>query len=279
MKNQICIVTGANSGIGKETSRGLAKNDATVIMVCRSRHRGEAALADIKATTGNDDVHLMVADLSSQESIRQFSQEFKAVHQNLHILVNNAGGMFFKRQLSVDNLELTFALNHLGYFLLTNLLLDVLKASAPARIINVASNAHFNQSIDFDDLQNHQGYRFMNVYGISKLANILFTYELARRLEGSGVTANCLHPGVVATNLFRSNGLLGRIGTIIIKPFLISPKIGAETPIYLATSPEVEGITGKYFVDKKETPSSKVSRDLILARQLWVVSERLTGLA
>src|SRR5581483_7870588 len=204
MQGKVCIVTGANSGIGRITALELARLGAQVVMVCRDRARGEAALAEIKQATGNNQVELMLCDLSSQADIRRFADEFKATHARLDVLVNNAGVYQRKRATTVDGLEATFAVNHLGYFLLTNLLLDVLKQSAPSRIINVASGAHASGHINFDDLQGERQYKGVRAYCHSKLANILFTLELARRLAGTGITANSLHPGAVATGIFRA---------------------------------------------------------------------------
>lgn len=278
MQDKICIVTGANSGIGKVTARELAKMGATVVMVCRSQERGQAAQAEIKAASHNDSVDLMLADLSSQAAIRRLAQSFKEKYQQLDVLVNNAGAVFMQRRLSEDGLEMTFALNHLGYFLLTNLLLDVIKASAPARIVNVSSEAHRGRKINFDDLQGEQSYSGYNDYGQSKLANILFTYELARRLEGSGVTVNCMHPGFVGSNFARNNGLLARVAMTLLRPFARSPEKGAETAVYLASSPQVEGVSGHYFIDKEEATSSPESYDEAVAQRLWQVSMELTGL-
>jgi NAD(P)-dependent dehydrogenase (short-subunit alcohol dehydrogenase family) len=274
LTDKVCMVTGANTGLGKITARELAKMGATVIMVARSKPRGEAALADVQQASGSSRVHLLLADLSSQASIRELATTFKANYEQLHVLVNNAGAFFKDRQLSVDGLEMTFALNHLGYFLLTNLLLETLKASAPARIVNVASNAHMNGRIDFDDLQMEKKYRGFPTYGQSKLANVLFTYELARRIEGSGVTVNALHPGVVATGFGQGEGLMGWLVKLI-RPFLLTAEQGAETQIYLASSPEAEGVSGSYFDKKKAVKSSKISYDTAVAQQLWQVSEKL----
>jgi NAD(P)-dependent dehydrogenase (short-subunit alcohol dehydrogenase family) len=276
MKGKICMVTGANSGIGKVVALELAKTGATVIMVCRDQGRGEAARSEIVASSGNESIELMLADLSVQASIRELARDFRKNDRPLHVLVNNAGALFMKRQVSADGLEMTLALNHLGYFLLTHLLQDAIKTSGQARIVNVASGAHWRSSVRFDDLQREREYRFMEVYGQSKLANILFTYELARRLDGGGVTANCLHPGLVGTNLAKNNGVIVRIGTALMKPFVLSPEKGAETAVYLATSPEVEGLTGKYFVEKTVVQSSPESNDSGVAQRLWQVSEELT---
>jgi NAD(P)-dependent dehydrogenase (short-subunit alcohol dehydrogenase family) len=274
MSGKVCVVTGANSGIGKETAEGLARMGATVVMVCRDPERGRAALESIKARSGNQSIELMICDFASLAQIRKLAEEFKQKHDRLDVLVNNAGLVLTRRTVTEDGLETTFAVNHLGYFLLTNLLLDMIKRSAPSRIVNVASTAHHSGTIDFNDLQGERSYGAMRAYGQSKLANILFTYELARRLEGSGVSVNCLHPGVIGTNIFRSVPGLGAMA----KLFLKSPKKGAETSIYLATSPEVAEVTGKYFDDKRAVRSSRESYDEAVAQRLWQLSEQLTGL-
>ena len=274
MCGKVCLVTGSNSGIGKATALGLARLSATVVMVCRDQSKGEAAQAEIKQRSGNPSVDLLIADLSSQHSIRHLAQAVIARYPQVHVLVNNAG-MINPRQraLTIDGMEQTFAVNHLAPFLLTTLLLDHLKASAPARIVTVASAVQ--NAINFDDLQHEQHYRVWEIYGQSKLATILFTYELARRLEGTGVTANCLHPGVVSTNLARDrNPLFGAMARLL---FTRAEK-GAQTSIYVASSPEVEGKSGKYFVKQRETRSSAASYDTASAQRLWQVSEHLTQL-
>ena len=275
LTGKTCLVTGANAGIGLETARGLAEMGATVVMVCRDRERGEAAQREIKQSTGNDAVELMVCDLASQASMRQFAADFKQRHDRLDVLVNNAGVLLRERSLNEDGIESTFAVNHLGYFLVTNLLLDVLKKSSPSRIVNVSSTAHKYGKLDIGGWVAGRDYSAFGAYSNSKLANVLFTYELARRLQGTGVTANCLHPGGVGTNLFR--GLPGFLQTLI-KLVTIGPERGARTSIYLASSPEVEGITGKYFVRRRQQKSSETSRNEEAARRLWEVSEELTGL-
>ena len=276
MNSKLIMITGANAGIGKVAALELAKQGHHIVMVCRSRERGRAAQAEIKTESGKEQVDLLIADLSVQADIHQLAAEFKQTYERLDVLVNNAGAIFDKREETVDGLERTFALNHMGYFQLTDLLLDVLKASAPARIINVSSDAHRRGSINFDDLPHEKNYSGFPVYSDSKLANVLFTYELARRLEGSGVTANALHPGFVNTNFGSTMSSIPAffIG-IISRLFAMSPEKGAETIIYLASSPEVEGVTGKYFVEKKATRSSKESYDEAVAKRLWEVSEQL----
>src|SRR5918992_3558000 len=279
MGEKICLITGATSGIGKATAMGLANMGASVVMVGRDRERGEAAMAEIKEKSPNASVDLMLADVSSQEQIRRLADEFKEASPRLDVLINNAGVFRSKRLTSADGIEMTFAVNHLAYFLLTHLLLDVLEASAPSRIVNVSSGAQSNGTIDFDDLQGeNKEYKGTKAYSQSKLANVLFTYELARRLEGTGVTANCLHPGAVRTSF--GSGVSGVFGFMVraLRPFMISPEKGAETSIYLASSPEVEDLSGRYFVKKAEARSSDVSYDERLARRLWEVSAQLTNL-
>ncbi len=278
MRSKVCLVTGANSGIGKATALALAVQGATVAMVCRDRGRGEAAMAEIAEMSRNESVDLLVADLSSQGAIRRLAEEFARRHRRLDVLVNNAGAIIGTRRLTEDGVEATFALNHLAYFLLTNLLLDLLKASAPSRIVNVSSNAHKGATIDFDDLQMERGYTGMRVYDHSKLANVLFTYELAKRLEGTGVAANCMHPGVVATTLAKDAALWLRILWPLMSPMLLSPEKGAETVIYLASSPDVEGVTGKYFVEKTPVKTSEESYNKEVASRLWDASAELVKL-
>ena len=280
MKNKICMVTGATSGIGEETAQALAQMGATVIVVGRDPERGAAALERIRSASGSAAVELMLADLSSQQGIRQLAQQLKNKYQRLHVLINNAGALFTKRQQSVDGIEMTFSLNHLNYFLLTNLLLDTLKASAPARIVNVSALAHqFARRVNFDDLQGQRKYSGWGAYGRSKLCNLLFTYQLARRLDGIGVTANALHPGVVATNFGMSGGGLMPLFNRLMSIAMLRPEQGAQTSIFLVTSPEVEGISGKYFVNQKAVRSSKASYDQSAADRLWQVSAAMTGLS
>ena len=277
MAGKVCMITGANSGIGKATAAGLAKLGCTVVMVCRDKGRGEDALAEIKTKGENSTVDLMLADLSSMRSVRQLASEFRSRYDKLHVLVNNAGLFMIRRVATADGLETTFEVDFLSHFLLTGLLLGLLKDSAPSRVVEVSSIAHLSGRIDFDDLQAEKGYGGWKAYSQAKLAQVLFTYELARRLKGTGVTANCLHPGAVSTNIWGRP--LGRLGflTKITRLFLIGPEKGAETSIYLASSPEVEGVSGRYFTKKKERESSERSHDEEVARRLWHVSEELTG--
>ena len=273
LKGKVVTVTGANSGMGKEIALALAGMGATLVMVCRDRERGEAARHDVISATGNQQVELLIADLSSQQSIRRLAHEFISAHDRLHVLVNNAGVTLAKRSESADGIETTFATNHLAPFLLTNLLLPVLTASAPARVVTVSSGVQAMGKIDFEDLQGAKSYNEIRAYNQSKLANLLFTYELARRLKGTGVTANALEPGFVKTNLK--------------VPFPFSffsfmrgkASQGAKPTVFLASSPEVEGISGAFFNNKAvATQSSKLSYDEVAARRLWQVSAELTHL-
>jgi NAD(P)-dependent dehydrogenase (short-subunit alcohol dehydrogenase family) len=276
MRGKVCLVTGGTSGIGKAAALGLARLGATVCIVGRDRERCVVAVDEIKQQSGNKDVELLLADLSSQRSIRKLAGDFKRKHRRLHVLVNNAGGVFPYTR-TVDGIEQTFAVNHLAYFMLTNLLLDTLKRSAPARIVNVSSEAERGGKINFDDLQGQKKYRSFRAYSQSKLANILFTYELARRLGSTSVTVNALHPGVVATRFGRDLGpvrWLYKLGGRAMR----TPEQGAETVIYLASSPEVEGVTGQYFQDCKPIKSAPVSYDETIAQRLWQVSAEMTRL-
>lgn len=276
MQGKICLVTGSNSGIGKVTARELAAQGATVVMVCRNRAKGEAAQAEIKAATGNDAVDLLIADLSSLAEVRRVATEFQQKYSQLHVLIHNAGGVNHKRTITPDGFEATFALNYLAPFLLTELLLATLKASTPARIVNVSSAAHMGGRINFADLQGEKRYNTWMAYCQAKLALVLFTYELASQLAGTGVTVNALHPGVIASNFGQSMGSFMSVGWKLISPFISTVEQGAQTTLYLATSPDVEGISGKYFANRKEKRSSPRSHDAAIRRQLWQVSQALT---
>jgi NAD(P)-dependent dehydrogenase (short-subunit alcohol dehydrogenase family) len=278
MNGKICLVTGATNGIGLVTASELARQGARVTLVSRNAERCQAAIERIHQETGNQDVDFIAADLSSLSEIRRAAQEFQKRHARLDVLVNNAGGFFWKRVETVDGLEMSFALSHLGYFLLTNLLLETIKASAPARIINVSSDAHRGAHIKFDDLQNKRRYAGFRTYAQSKLMNVLFTYELSRRLEGSGVTVNAMHPGFVASGFAKNNGLLFRIFMPLAQIGALSPEEGARTSIYLASSPDLEGASGKYFTKERAVQSDPASYDKQTARQLWDVSLELTHL-
>jgi NAD(P)-dependent dehydrogenase (short-subunit alcohol dehydrogenase family) len=280
MHGKICMVTGATSGIGQVTAQALAGMGATTIIVARNQSRGEATVREIKAKTGNPFVELMLADLSSQAAIRQLAQNFKQEYSRLDVLVNNAGAINLERTVTVDGLENTFATNHLGYFLLTNLLLDCLKASAPSRIINVSSSASLRGKINFDDLQGTKRCSGRAAYSQSKLGNVLFTIALAKKLQGTGVTVNAVHPGPAITRFGMNNNAFWRVvfGSVY-RVIGISAEEGAQTQIYLATSPEVSNVTGKYFYKKKAIEPNPLARDDAIAERLWTVSEQLVGLA
>jgi len=279
MAEKVCLVTGGNSGIGKSVALGLAKMGATVVVVSRNKEKGETAVTDTVEKSGNNNVELIQADMSSQNSIHQLVNEFRARHEKLHLLINNAGVYLTKRSETEDGLESTFAVNHLGPFLLTSLLVDILKASAPSRIVNVTSDAHKGARVNFDDLQGERKFSGWQAYGQSKLAMILYTRGLAKNLEGTGVTVNSAHPGVVRTNFAKNNGGLVMLGFRFLGMFFISPESAAKRILYVATSPDLEGVTGKYFTKMHEVKSSQESYDDDSARRLWQISEQLTHLS
>jgi NAD(P)-dependent dehydrogenase (short-subunit alcohol dehydrogenase family) len=279
MQNRVCVVTGATAGIGEVTARELARMGARVIGVGRNAQKCADTSARIQAATGNPAVEFLVADLSSQAQVRKLAAEIGQRAPRLDVLVNNAGAFLNTRQESADGIEMTMALNHLNYFLLTRLLLDQLKAGAPARIVNVSSDAHRNGRIDFDDIEARRKFNGWRMYSQSKLANVLFTQELARRLEGARVTANALHPGFVATQFGHGNGgLVGAGLKLFQKIAALTPEQGAQTSLHLATSPDVEGVTGKYFSDRKQVDPAPAARDQAAAERLWAWSEEKTGL-
>jgi len=279
MQGRICLITGGTNGIGKSIALALAEMGATVVIVGRDAQKTSQVVEEIRLASGNNKVDSFLADLSSQADVRRLADEFKSRYSQLNILLNNVGAVFMHRQLSVDGVEMTFALNHLASFLLTHSLLDTIRASAPARVISVSSDAHASGKIEFDNLQSERGYS-PRAYDNSKLANILFTMELARRLGGAGVTVNVLHPGFVSTGFGKNNpGLLMKIFRAVVPLIARSPEKGAETSIYLASSAEVQGITGKYFVDRKETKPAPQATDMVVARRLWDVSAEMVHLA
>ena len=278
MIGKTCVVTGANSGIGLEIARALAANGARVLMVARDAVRGEAARVEVAESTGNDSVELLLCDLSSQRQVRKLADEILDRCGELHVLVNNAGLTLGERKLTEDGIETTFAVNHLAPFLLTELLLERLVASAPARVVTVASDAHRGSKIDFDDPSGELKFSSWGAYGQSKLANILFTSELAQRLEETGVTATCLHPGVVRTGFGRQGPAFIRFFFKAVSLFLLTPERGADTAIWLASSPEVDGTSGGYYEKRRIATPSRAARDPESARRLWRLSERLTGL-
>lgn len=277
LSGKTCIVTGASNGIGKATAAALAAMGGRVVMVCRDAGRAEAARAEIARDAASDDIDVLIADLSSQEQVRGVAAEISSRYPTIDVLVNNAGAINTVRTTTVDGIETTFAVNHLAYFLLTKLLLEQVRASEAGRVVNVSSGAHVGARIDFDDVQGARRYGAMRAYGQSKLANVLFTYELARRLEGSRVTANCLHPGVVATGFGHNNPGWLKVGVTIMRPFVLDAQRGAETSIYLAASRDVAGVTGKYFEKCKEVRSAPASYDTAAATRLWEMSEQMTG--
>jgi NAD(P)-dependent dehydrogenase (short-subunit alcohol dehydrogenase family) len=273
MKGKTVLITGANQGIGKAAALALARRGARVVIVSRNADKGRAAVADIQAASGPGNVELIVADLASQADVRRVAGEFKATHARLDVLINNAGVFVPRRRVTVDGFEETFAVNHLAYFLLTHELSDLLRASAPSRIVNVSSDAHRHGKMQWDDLEfANQRYSGWRAYAQSKLANVLFTYELSRRLEGTRVTANALHPGVVATGFGRTyRGAMAVVYTLG-SPFLLTAERGAETTIHLAASPAIEGVSGQYFARCKPTRSSGVSYCEASQRKLWALS-------
>jgi NAD(P)-dependent dehydrogenase (short-subunit alcohol dehydrogenase family) len=282
MSEKICIVTGANSGIGKETALGLAHTGARVVMVCRNAEKGEAAVEEIRRESGSSQVGLLIADMSSQASVRALAEQILQKYPRLDVLVNNAGGVAPARMLSPDGIEMTLATNHLGAALLTLLLLDLLKASAPARIINVSSEAQLSIRLDLSDLQfERRKYRGIAAYGQSKLLMNAFTFGLARRLAGTRVTANCLHPGMVATNIWNINPLprIAKLIIAVMKPFMLNSKKGAAVSLYLATSPEVTEVSGEYFVKCKPAKSNPLSRDPKVMAEIWQCTNKMTSLA
>jgi NAD(P)-dependent dehydrogenase (short-subunit alcohol dehydrogenase family) len=272
MAGKVCVVTGATAGIGKETALGLAKLGATVVIVARDPQKAARTVDEISRAADNGNVEWVRADFASLDSVRAAAADIRKRYGAIQVLVNNAGVANKQRLLSEDGYELTFAVNHLAAFLFTRELLPLLRAGAPSRIVNVSSGAEGYGPIDFDDLQSEKGYRGFAVYGKTKLMNVLFTYELASRLSGTGVTANCLHPGAVATDMLRQ---LPRWLYAMISPFLSTPEQGAETPIFLASSPSVEGVSGGYYEKKKAKRSSRRSYDVSARQRLWAISEAM----
>jgi retinol dehydrogenase 14 len=279
MAGKSVLVTGGTGGIGQATATGLAALGARVGITGRDQARTEAAAASIRAAAGSPAVDAFAADMSIQAGVRRLAAQVADTYPRLDVLVNNVGGFWAHRHVTADGLERTFALNHLAPFLLTNLLLARLTASAPARILTVSSGAHARGRIDFGDLQGERNYSGQRAYSQSKLANVMFTYELARRLDGTGVTATVLHPGVVRTG-FGAEDREAYLAVLIrvARVFMKTPAQGADTPVYLASSPQVEGISGRYFVNRKPKTSSNASRDTTAAARLWQVSAELTGM-
>jgi NAD(P)-dependent dehydrogenase (short-subunit alcohol dehydrogenase family) len=277
LDGKVCLVTGATSGIGLVTARELARRRARVVLIGRDAAKSAAVVAQIRSETGNQEVDALLADLSSQQAIRELAGHILERCARVDVLVNNAGGIWARRVLTVDRLEMTFAVNHLAYFLLTLLLLDRLKASAPARVVNVSSGAHRSGAMNFNDLMGERRYNGWQAYCQSKLANLLFTYELARRIQGTGVTVNALHPGWVATGIARNNGWRRWLWDLAARFFALGPEEGARTAVYLASSPEVDQVTRKYFFEQHPVSSSPASHDDKAAQRLWERSMKLTG--
>ncbi len=275
MDGKICVVTGATSGIGRVTARELARRGARLVLTTRDDAKAQAVTAELKAARPDVQVDWVRADLSLMREVVRAAAEIRSRVDRIDVLVNNAGAIFTEREVTAEGLERTFATNHLSYFVLTRELREVLVQSAPSRIVNVASDAHRRATMKWDDLQHERGYMSYRVYGQSKLANILFTRELSRRLEGTGVTANSLHPGVVATGFGKNTPGVFRFAVQLLSPLFISPEKGAQTTLYLATSPEVQGVSGKYFAKSREAKSSREARDDAAAKRLWDESERL----
>jgi NAD(P)-dependent dehydrogenase (short-subunit alcohol dehydrogenase family) len=280
VKGKTVFITGATNGIGKAAALEIARQGASIVIVGRDKAKTEVVTNELRKTSGNKNVDYLLADLSSQASIHKLADDFKARHSRLDVLINNAGGVFDTRKTTVDGLEYTFAFNHLAYFLLTHLLLDTLKASTPSRIINVSSSAEGLGKIDFSDLQSEKKYSGFPVYSKSKLANVMFTYELAKRLQGTGVTANVLHPGRVKTG-FGDNSQTPMMRLLIaaLKNLgALTPEQGADTVVYLATSPEVGAVTGKFFHKRKEGKTNALSYDDTANQRLWEESAKLVKL-
>ena len=280
MRDKTVLVTGATDGIGKETARRLAERGARVFIAGRNAEKGAAAVRDIATNTGTDQAEFLQADLSVQAGVRGLAKAVKQRTNRLDVLVNNAGVIMFHREETRDGIEMTFGLNHLNYFLLTHELLDLLKASAPARIVSVASIAHRRAVLDFDDLQLSRGFGSWKAYSRSKLANIMFTYALARRLEGTGVTANCLHPGFVSSHFGQNNRFLARTSIALAMRFgnAISVAQGAQTSVHLSSAPEVTGQSGRYFDEGKAVKSNHASYDRGAQEKLWDISATMVGL-
>jgi len=275
MTNKLCVITGANSGIGYETAKALAALGAYVIMVCRNEQKAEAARTKLVHETANQGIEIVLCDFAIQHDIRQAASQITGKYDKIDVLINNHGMIAKRREETIDGLEKTFAINHMGYFLFTHLLLGHIKAAGRARIINVASEAHKTGTFEPDNLQLETGFNPMRAYGNSKLFNILFTFELAERLKGTRVTANCLHPGVVRTNFGRQSHWIMKLLIAIGRPFMISPQKGARTTVYLATSGEVDEISGEYFKNRKVRRPSRTARNMDYAKTLWTISEKL----
>jgi NAD(P)-dependent dehydrogenase (short-subunit alcohol dehydrogenase family) len=279
MQEKTILITGANSGLGKATAEALAKQGHHIILACRNIHKAEAARLEIIEKISDAKIDIVWADFSCLNNIRRAAEEFNNRYKKLDVLVNNTGFIAAKRELTEDGFESMFAINHLSYFLYTHLLLDALKAAPRARIVNVSSGAHrFIKEIDWNNLNFEKGYQNFKVYGFSKLCNVLFTFELAERLKDTGITVNCLHPGVVATNFGRSSSTAFNLLVSLTRPFYVSSEKGARTSVYLASSPEVEGMTGKYFDNMKIGEPTAIAKNPENAKRLWEISAKICGI-
>lgn len=277
MRGKVCLITGATNGIGLETARCLAEKNATVVLVGRNPEKTQRVVDELRQSTGSPNLDFLLADLSLMSEVRKLASDFQSRYDRLDVLINNAGGVFGRREVTSEGLELTFALNHLSYFLLTHLLLDTLKASAPARIVNLASEAHRNTQLDFDNLQGEKGYMGFRNYGRSKLMNIMFTIALARRGNCAEVTVNAVHPGFINSGFAKNNNILWKTMMFLARPLTKSVETGALTPTYLAASSEVSHITGKYFSDSRPIKPSDAALDIEAQEKLWDISVELTG--
>lgn len=274
---KICLVTGASSGIGKEIAIGLAKENTHVILVCRNNVKGQKALEEIKQAAGSTSVDLLIADLSSIKEVYELSKQLHQIYPKLDVVINNAGVVNYEKQYSVDHIEMTLATNHIAPFLFNNLLIDLLQKGAPSRIINISSGSHKWGKIDFSDLEfDKRKYQFLKVYAQSKLLMTLATFELARRLAGTGITVNAVHPGAVKTNLGSDNlhNIFLKLLDKAIKFFFITPQKAAAAPVYLALSAELDGVTGQYFVKKKRSQASLTARNRELAKKVWEETDK-----
>jgi NAD(P)-dependent dehydrogenase (short-subunit alcohol dehydrogenase family) len=277
MNGKVCLVTGATDGIGKVSARVLAELGAKVIIVGRNPEKSAIVLAELRSISGNENIDLLMADLAVMQEVRDLAEQVISRYDRIDVLLNNAGGYFTKHEITSDGLEMTFALNHMSYFLLTNKLMELLKYSAPARIVNVSSNAHYGVDMEFENLNGEQEYKAWKAYQKSKLANVLFTYELLKKVPAD-ITVNCLHPGFVATNFGHNNGgFVGPVLKIAQRISAINPEEGAETSIFLCSSPEVKGVTGKYFFKCKPKTSSQESRNKDTGKRLWQISADLAS--
>ena len=277
MNGKVCLVTGATDGIGKVSARVLAEKGAKVIIVGRNPEKSATVLAELKSSSGNENIDLLMADLAVMQEVRDLAEQVISHYDRLDILLNNAGGYFAKHELTSDGLERTFALNHMSYFLLTNKLMELLKSSAPARIVNVSSDAHYGIDMEFENLNGEQEYKAWKAYQKSKLANVLFTYELLKKVPAD-ITVNCLHPGFVATNFGHNNGgFFGPVLKIAQRISAIDPEEGAKTSIFLCSAPEVKGVSGKYFYKCQPKTSSRESRNMDTGKRLWQISSDIAS--